>query len=99
MMPEDMMIFDEDKCQICGCTDDNACEGGCYWVAEHLCSNCLDKVLEENNQQKELLDKIYQYCEEELERLENFYADDDVNETLQIELRKIKLLCQKEEGK
>jgi hypothetical protein len=29
-------------CSQCGCTDDNACEGGCAWVdAEHtLCTAC-----------------------------------------------------------
>jgi hypothetical protein len=31
-------------CSKCGCTDDNACEGGCSWVdPEHtLCSACAD---------------------------------------------------------
>jgi len=27
-------------CQVCGCTDERACPGGCYWIAEELCSNC-----------------------------------------------------------
>lgn len=27
-------------CKVCGCTDDHACEGGCFWVAEDLCSAC-----------------------------------------------------------
>ncbi len=36
-------------CRVCGCTDDNACLGGCYWVEdpEHigdLCSSCLERV-------------------------------------------------------
>lgn len=30
-------------CNGCGCTDDNACEGGCFWVAKDLCSRCADK--------------------------------------------------------
>ncbi len=30
------------RCRICGCTDDNACEGGCYWVEEDLCSACAE---------------------------------------------------------
>ena len=30
----------EGKCRECGCTDVNACQGGCYWVAENLCSKC-----------------------------------------------------------
>lgn len=29
-------------CRVCGCTDDAACFGGCYWVAEDLCSSCGD---------------------------------------------------------
>lgn len=30
----------ERKCRVCGCTWNNACEGGCYWVEENLCSSC-----------------------------------------------------------
>lgn len=32
------------KCVICGCTDDHACEGGCYWVYPNLCSACAEKL-------------------------------------------------------
>jgi hypothetical protein len=28
------------QCKGCGCTDDFACEGGCAWVTEDLCSRC-----------------------------------------------------------
>ena len=28
------------RCRKCGCTDDRACPGGCWWVAEDLCSSC-----------------------------------------------------------
>jgi len=28
------------ECIVCGCTDNHACIGGCYWIAEDLCSNC-----------------------------------------------------------
>lgn len=31
------------KCRVCGCTDLNACEGGCSWVEDDLCSNCEGK--------------------------------------------------------
>ena len=34
---------DEQKCRVCGCTWNNACEGGCYWVESDLCSKCVDK--------------------------------------------------------
>jgi hypothetical protein len=27
-------------CRVCGCTDDNACPGGCFWVEPDLCSSC-----------------------------------------------------------
>lgn len=32
------------RCRVCGCTDDYACPGGCYWVEEDLCSKCMDKA-------------------------------------------------------
>jgi hypothetical protein len=30
------------ECQVCGCTDDRACPGGCVWAnaAATLCSSC-----------------------------------------------------------
>lgn len=28
------------SCRVCGCTDDRACPGSCYWVEDDLCSNC-----------------------------------------------------------
>jgi len=29
-------------CRVCGCTDDEACFGGCWWVdaAQTVCSAC-----------------------------------------------------------
>lgn len=39
-------LFDEQTCRVCGCTWDNACEGGCYWVEEDLCSQCAGKMEE-----------------------------------------------------
>lgn len=35
-------------CRVCGCTDDAACAGGCYWVEPDLCSACvtLDRKIE-----------------------------------------------------
>lgn len=34
-------------CRVCGCTDDDACLGGCWWVDTdeadgYLCSSCVD---------------------------------------------------------
>lgn len=39
-------IFDEDtrKCRICGCTQYNACDGGCYWITDDLCSQCMQST-------------------------------------------------------
>lgn len=34
----------EQQCRICGCTWDNACKGGCYWVEEDLCSQCVGQA-------------------------------------------------------
>ena len=30
----------EPVCRVCGCTEDNACPGGCYWIEPDLCSAC-----------------------------------------------------------
>lgn len=29
------------RCRHCGCTDDRACPGGCWWVAPEACSSCV----------------------------------------------------------
>ena len=29
------------SCRECGCTDDRACEGGCFWALEDVCSRCV----------------------------------------------------------
>jgi DNA-binding XRE family transcriptional regulator len=31
---------DDHVCHKCGCTDFFACENGCYWVSDNLCSEC-----------------------------------------------------------
>jgi len=30
------------KCTGCGCTETNACPGGCWWVKPGLCSTCWE---------------------------------------------------------
>lgn len=35
---------DRPACRMCGCTNEQACEGGCYWVEFDLCSTCADKA-------------------------------------------------------
>jgi hypothetical protein len=27
-------------CDFCSCTDDRACDGGCFWVKHNVCSVC-----------------------------------------------------------
>lgn len=34
-------------CRVCGCTDLNACPGGCFWVAPDLCSVCYHEMIDE----------------------------------------------------
>ena len=29
------------RCRVCGCTDLQACEGGCWWIEDDLCSSCV----------------------------------------------------------
>jgi hypothetical protein len=36
----DLAVLGIRACRVCGCTQESACEGGCYWVAEDLCSSC-----------------------------------------------------------
>lgn len=33
------------RCEVCGCTDDNACPGGCIWAnsSATLCSRCVQE--------------------------------------------------------
>jgi hypothetical protein len=33
------------RCDLCGCTDGRACEGGCFWVFDSLCSACVLQAL------------------------------------------------------
>jgi hypothetical protein len=28
------------SCEVCGCTEDHACPGRCWWVGPKLCSTC-----------------------------------------------------------
>ncbi len=28
-------------CRVCGCNEEMACAGGCYWVEDGLCSSCV----------------------------------------------------------
>lgn len=45
----DEVYWEEPQCWVCGCTDNHACEGGCWWVpceGDDLCSSCEDQLVE-----------------------------------------------------
>lgn len=46
------------KCKVCGCTETNACDNGCYWIAKDLCSNCGTKKKTEKQNRAWLKIKI-----------------------------------------
>lgn len=40
-------------CKRCGCTWNNPCEDGCYWVSEWICSSCAtEQELKENSNEE-----------------------------------------------
>lgn len=51
-------VFDVRKCRVCGCTDDRACVGGCFWVEEDLCSACQAKAEEAAKTAQEIVDGV-----------------------------------------
>lgn len=36
----ELLIQLKRRCSKCGCTDDHACPGGCWWIGAELCSQC-----------------------------------------------------------
>lgn len=32
------------KCMYCGCTDTQACPGGCWWAEPEICSTCSARL-------------------------------------------------------
>lgn len=42
VVPED----GEPSCRVCGCTWNNACQGGCSWVEPDLCSACVGESVQ-----------------------------------------------------
>ncbi len=45
-LDNEMHHIKEQKCRVCGCTENHACPGGCYWVEWDLCSKCVGKEAE-----------------------------------------------------
>jgi|GEM_PF-5406637 hypothetical protein len=33
--------------RLCGCADDVACPGGCWWIEEYLCNRCGEEAKNE----------------------------------------------------
>lgn len=78
----------EETCKVCGCTNDKACDGGCWWVAKELCSKCADKLIQENTQLKEQISKTIERLNSKQIRFINekdyILTDDDLDEIMQI---------------
>ena len=59
---------EKDVCRVCGCTEEQACSGGCFWIEKDgdnsICSACVnpevaEEALRENYKQyKNLEQKI-----------------------------------------
>ena len=58
----------EQKCRVCGCTDNNACLGGCYWEEQDLCSKCAESIKSKENVHKN--DDIVPKSEENVHKKE-----------------------------
>lgn len=53
-------------CRVCGCTDDHACEGGCSWIENDLCSKCAEEIEQNPNDDLEQSEtKVDKASEEE----------------------------------
>lgn len=42
----DLPAVEGTKCRACGCTEENGCPEGCFWVEPNLCSRCAARVAE-----------------------------------------------------
>jgi len=40
-------VMATEKCSVCGCTEDRACENGCTWAEPGLCSKCAYPKIED----------------------------------------------------
>lgn len=46
------------SCRVCGCTDDQACDGGCVWVGPDLCSACYELMVNVPESLRERIDDM-----------------------------------------
>lgn len=75
---------EEAVCRVCGCTQHNACPGGCYWVEDDLCSACADKanVREGSLELASLTEPIHHL------KIVQEYYDDSAKDIKTFEIRK-----------
>lgn len=79
----------EQKCRVCGCTDNNACPGGCYWEEQDLCSKCAESIKSKENVHKN--DDIVPKSEENVHQKEEIvHLNESAVEKLERELKEIK---------
>ena len=76
------MPFDEEKCWVCGCTDNHACPGGCYWALPGLCSRCADIM---GNQKETLISFLQRKAERAYLTYANYcYRDENRGEEFKL---------------
>ena len=47
-------------CRFCSCTEEHACEGGCFWVLPDVCSRCAIEQLDTAGMQTDWLELAMQ---------------------------------------
>ncbi|MCD0164585.1 hypothetical protein [Deinococcus sp. 12RED42] len=72
------------SCRTCGCTDQWACEGGCDWVDENLCSTCDPTTMRLNQRTS------FVVVEDDATYVETELADD---ECVRLNIRRGESVC------
>lgn len=55
-------------CEVCGCTEDRGCVGGCYWEEKNLCSVCFE-------QRRDLTPDLIRVMENTREQINKLFQD------------------------
>lgn len=74
-----------DACRHCGCTDSHACEGGCFWVEDNLCSSCVRTELGTLREQLQQATEQITGLESRLQEQAAALAQRDQQEAIQLE--------------
>jgi len=91
-------------CKECGCTDIHACPGGCHWVTDDLCSNCVYRIYVTYGK-KDLCIAEEVVSTEEVDAIMHGYSSAknyipiDIDEEIEMELQKRGIQEIVEEGK